>query len=762
MKNAIGEGIRRGGIRVILFAIAGILLSLSIACTLFSRGVRAILPKDTIEATFGIISISPPTAISFEELKEEFIVDTKALDFDKALTATESFQSVGVRRREVQQQAGATGSADLVQLALLAAKLKAGQIPDTIPAPPPAPTPNLTPNADFSKLPAQSVTPAVGLSRRLQVAFNNVVEAKLLGATSTVYSKLQKNYDIKFVFNQLTVIPGTRASQNAHAEVRTLWKVKDGKSDPPGPNDPDVVVVPIFPTYDGVGELNDAASLDQTLLFLMAVIQAGPSQVTPQYQRLVTDIRQLVSATQRVTLIGSATSNGCINYSVNGERTALPFQEKRPTGTDEMQPLVLPMVTIVMVRKSRFAEHPVGVELSYSSRWVRESRFLSQIPPENFVPGVFYDRGTNFEDPKCWDQLCLANEFEQGTVPARSFSPKAITFKAAESPLSLPLVLASAPNSQPYNPLTQVLTINTAGTSPLEFYLENVPLASKRVDSKDLLAASFVQEASGTGLRSSPVSAMRSGLPRGATTATGKNHGAGPPSTGATPTPIDQIEDHVEKTIDEWYNPLKIKIDSTVANDVVQSAYFKYTEIQTEKSEPTAALKALVRAAVLTPSLVQEVVRGKITYRGACLVARHAAEILWTKTGNKVPSNIDTDLESEAFNTLSKVPQETYLVLVPTDLIRNLRASLGPLPATLSAVNGLGPAIETLAVDLSAVSPEEPLAPLTDRIQSIHHHTDATGKQSESDIELIAPRGSFWPPEVFEVIDPIPEPHDEK
>lgn len=346
------------------------ILAIMVAGCSYLRGFEQRLSTDDqIASEYGIVAVSKPAFLPLKDIEAALDTDVQSVTFDAALQQAALFQSAGYRRREVIQQAGVRASADLLKAQQLAIAAAAGIPPPegstTPPELPAAPT-LLTPT-DFGAG-ASGATPnvALGFRRRIQTAFGDVLLAKLGAAQLNVLKKQQSEWDIRLAFSNFAVIPGAKTQLDSAAELRTLWSVDralecpgdpaEEKRPPPDPKKfEDLLrVIPLFPTYDAVGELNDAGALDRTLFFLTALAQYGPAQAQGDYQRLVNDVRRLVSATQRVTLIGSALVGNAVHYRITGERTARPFEELRPRGKTKLEPLTMPMVTIVLLKKAAF------------------------------------------------------------------------------------------------------------------------------------------------------------------------------------------------------------------------------------------------------------------------------------------------------------------------------------------------------------------------------------------------------------------------
>lgn len=481
----------RGRRRLAQSLLAAGLAAMAAGCSTVSAVKQGYMAHEDLERQYGTISLSRPYSLPLDTVLDKLDADIQRLTYDAAIAEASKFQSAAYRRRTVSQRAGLRVSADLLaaQQMMQAAQAGAQAAPGaTPPAAPNLPTVADLAVADAAALP-ESPSLAVAHGRRMQVAFNNIMLSRLGASNLDILNELKKENDVHVVFQTMTVIPGELTRFNSIAQIRTVWSDLRGGKD--GVDDR-VKVVPLFPTYDAVAELNDAAALQQTQLFLAALAQYGPAQAQGEYQRATRDLQRLVSASERVTLVGSAIDGNATQYQVAGVRVARPLQEMRPRGTIQMEPLVLPVVTLVAVPKKTISGGKPGeiqVYERFSTRWVRTRPWWDKLPPGTFLPGFWYDRGTRFKSPEYrpWSWSLFAPEtwfktqaFEFVKVTARAGVHEAavVANKAGQDPKPLDFHMASVAINHPYD---QVIVVGVDGDRPKAFYVDGMEVPARAV-----------------------------------------------------------------------------------------------------------------------------------------------------------------------------------------------------------------------------------------------------------------------------------------
>jgi len=186
-------------------------------------------------------------------------------------------------------------------------------------------------------------------------------------------------------------------------------------------------------------------------------------------------------------LIGSPLLNDMTQIQVRGVRSARPFHELRPRGTTKMEPLVMPMVTLVLVDKEKITKTKPTVSCDYSSRWKRERPWWEHFPPLSLLPGVSYDSGTRFKNtitykPRelswfnvlSWIEFWIQDSnFFKGTLTAASHE-EFLTLKNSKND-PVPLYFVDSGTTIPiHHPFDQLIMVRAQGDPPKEFYLNNV------------------------------------------------------------------------------------------------------------------------------------------------------------------------------------------------------------------------------------------------------------------------------------------------
>jgi hypothetical protein len=488
-----------------LFALAlGCALS---GCTLLSAGGRLLKTPDQLMKEYGYSVLSEPMVFPLKDVETVIGTSVQEVTFKEALEEARIFQSAAFRRRQVRQRLAIQGSAN----ALALQALQQGDPTAASTAPPGLPGADaLTADATFAGGALAEVPGGVRapFSGRIQTALHNVLLSRLTSSQIALLKKDTKDWDAYVVFSMMTVIPGEKTKLDSSAAVRMLWTLcaentKPCNFDAGGTLAEDLRVVPVFPTYNSVSELNDAASMREFALSLAALAQYGPAQAQGSYQRLVNDVQRLVSASERVTLIGSSLHDDVVGMQIGGVRVARPLEELRPRGKTRIEPLTLPTVTVVMIRKTAFNDKAVALSMQYASRWLRDRPWWDKLPPGTFLPGFWYDAGTGFTKPKArtsgrsflhgynwkswvfpwgWPDLLSPAEFTRGVAPAGRFETIQ-TVKKGQPTIPKPLRIYS-PTGQviPVNhPYGQVIVVCGAGDAALGFFADNIPVPARRI-----------------------------------------------------------------------------------------------------------------------------------------------------------------------------------------------------------------------------------------------------------------------------------------
>lgn len=487
-------------VQLLKVTLASLALLSTLGCSLVTGVFQHFMTPAEMEYRYGFTVMSRPLHTTLGDVEKAISLEEQKLSFDTALQEAAQFQSAAYRRYQVRQQLGLQASADVLKAQQLSQALAANAAPPagSTDAPPLPTVTKLTADPEFMKtgpLP-DLATPYRG---RIQTAFNNVLMSRLGASQLSILKKMEDQWDMHLVYSTLTVNPGLLTRNNSAAEIRTRWSMTYGNQAAPSS---DIQVIPIFPTYDSVGEVNDAASMNERLLFLAALVKYGPAQGQAEYQRLVNDVKRLASANERVTLIGSPLPDNTIQYRIRGVRVADPLNERRPSGKTAMEPLTLPTVTLVMVSKNAYKAHygdMFNVSMEYSGCWRRDRPVWDNIPPGNLIYGFWYDRGTRYKWPIPEDQIkdkarkpsnapwqlpdrwFETQDFVRISQPALRYqdvfqieskepkNPQPVIFEAQATPIEIT------------HPFTQVLLVRATGDQPKEFYVDNIKVDGQKL-----------------------------------------------------------------------------------------------------------------------------------------------------------------------------------------------------------------------------------------------------------------------------------------
>lgn len=500
----------------LLLAATGLLTGCSFVSTLSQN---FLMSDDEFQNAYGVVTVSEPVVFTHDEVEKAVDLSYEAIKFDAALLDVAKAQSEAARFNALQSGFGLGANLDLQQLAALAAAAQAGAPPPALPPGPAGSTvpgkPSLVaPNADFQKLAlaASSTSLSTPLSRRIQTASNDVLLNRFSAATQKLVGQMKDDHDVYFVFSTLTVLPGELTRFNSEADIRLAFFAEGPKSGAVqvaetskagmlmGLNRSDVKVFPIFPTFDSVGELNQAVSTFEFQSFLNIVATLGASAVNPQMQAAVQDIRRLSSAHQRATLIGSPTNADSVAYRIRGLRTARPFDEWRARGTYLMEPLTLPLLSVVAVKKASGASAK-NLGFMYSSRWQRYRPWWDLLPPGTLFRGFWYNRGTAFKNPEKiearqarepgvvgrtwrWGKSVLQNDANDSRFfrdTARAGIHYAVVAPKAKEKDEVETVEAVDTIVLVKHPFAQSLVVRTKGPVPAKWYLAGVPVTATEV-----------------------------------------------------------------------------------------------------------------------------------------------------------------------------------------------------------------------------------------------------------------------------------------
>lgn len=723
---------------------AAIAMSVS-GCTFLNGVTTWFSTSDRLAAEYGYVTVSEPVAYQLKDVESALTSGVQAVTFTQALEEAKAFQSVGVRRFQTQLTATNQTSVNATAALLMALGLPVDPSALTA-APPPLPAATLpTPDANFRTLAPPTTSVSTPFGPRVQTALHNMLLARLSSSQIDLLKQRQKQEAIWVVLSTLTVVPGEKTRYDAAAEVRVHWAFCEPEAKPSTdgggsksekcdgehgrPNGDEIDVLPLFPTYNSVGELNDAASIRDMAVAMSALLQAGPAQNQSGGQALMADLQRLISATERVTLVGAPVLNDTIAYRISGVRTSRPFEELRPRGKTHIEPLTIPMATIVLVKQTKLKklnekrekeeeaakkdEKPTGpianVSMSYSSRWRRDRPWWDKLPPGTLFPGFWYDRGTSFAAPPRdtdkdygagtmfdWVQQhtickfdwvgCAPPEFSRGVPPAWNY-PAAVVIRPKEPkpPVPLQLFLPSldggksnpivAPIDQPY---AQVLLVCGRGAHAERFFLDNVAVEARRLgDPAEEKAKAIVAPQQG-GATSTTTSTTSTSLTPGATAQLSTKSLSPAESYG-----IAKAEDTSQKkqTDDE-------KVPILLAG----------CDAMDEKGE-------VVRDDTYMVLLTDEVLRNAAKAKGI------------------VPQDCRDDHIDPRFCVPKRLPKE---------LDRTVQ---------LTAVNGAGPSKNSVSVELD-FDVFYPAPPVAERVQ-VERDAQGNAKAAERD------RGTLWPDSVF-------------
>ena len=466
----------------------------SLACSYLTGVAQLLKTDDQLAAEYGYITLSRPVSMPLREVVSLLETNVPTVDFATALQEVSKFQSLGMRETQELYQLQMRASADLQKLQGLLASNGLPQTPATeAPAAPPA-LPTVTPPTATSPIAGPFATTALStrFSDRTQAAYHSILLSRLTSSQLAVWKLREQDWEIRAVFTTLTLVPGEKTRFDSAAELRVLFNLE-------GLGSKYLRVVPLFPTYDSVAELNEASSLRQWTLILAALAQYGPAQAQGDYTQVIRDLQKLASATSRVTLVGSPVLENALSFRISGVRTARPFDEWRPRGTTVIEPLTLPVVALMMVDRSKLsdAKTTLGVDLDFSGRWRRDRPWWDKLPPGTFTPGFWYDRGTSFRSPSkagglSWKRFLPWAWVDQTdprfSSPVRSAAhyrltvrkraPKPFRFWIPDSPTEL------ATLTHPFN---QALVVCGTGDAPLSFFLAGIPLSGLRLADANVL-----------------------------------------------------------------------------------------------------------------------------------------------------------------------------------------------------------------------------------------------------------------------------------
>jgi len=381
----------------------------------------------------GQIAVSPPLKGDYDEMERALAITGANLTYADALARADKAQSIGVRRTQLRGRASLRASADAGALAAamsgdpaLAAAAASAEAPE-LPNAQPLEAVGSFRDSALAVGSIGDVAPALRPS--LQTARNNMMFQRVLDA-QTKFLQKQEGYSYYYVYNTISVMPGSLVREDSMARVTLVWSLPEKKNNESyhwwdeiapswlygsrtkikereGAASSDLIAVPIYPTFEAANQVDDAALMQEISLLLAATIQYGPAQASPEIAALLNDVRRVISARHQTTVIGTPISHREIEYQFYGLRTAQTDTMFGGVQSKVLEPITIPAITLLMVKSDAFKEiegsgakefEPVNVQMNHEARWERDLAWY-QLPLWLF-PVDFFSRAYKPARPK--------------------------------------------------------------------------------------------------------------------------------------------------------------------------------------------------------------------------------------------------------------------------------------------------------------------------------------------------------------------------